>query len=177
MSMTLHVQLDSYLDCSVDDEPQWYERGRRWVEVGVEEANSLRQHEHRCSRALLCQFISDRYYPETQSDMRTIQLSNHHYFDRWIDVRVHNWDWYYVVQHWNPQVVERLFQLTPQKLRHAYKGLAQEQASCDPLERWYQLTQFVSVREREGLKGDAVKAETLRSAAHMLRCFSLIEKS
>lgn len=94
--------------------------------------------------------------------MRTIQMANHHYSDRWIDVRSRDWDWYEVVRRWDPQVVESLFGLTPEKLEHAYKGLAGEQASCDPLQRWYQLIQFVSVREREQLKGAASRAETLR---------------
>jgi len=65
--------------------------------------------------------------------------------------------------------VECLFDLTPEKLRHAYQGLAVSQAHCDPLERWYQLTQFVNIQLREKLKGDALRAETLRSGAHMLR--------
>jgi hypothetical protein len=129
----------------------------------------LREHEFRRSRGLLCQFISDRYYPCTQTDMRTIQQPNHHYWDRWIDVRSRDWDWYEVVQRWDPEFVEQLFQLTPEKLRKAYNGLAREQASFDPLSRWYQLVQFVSVRERENLRGAALRAETLRSGAFMLR--------
>jgi hypothetical protein len=168
-AMTLHVQLDSYLDCSNGEEPQWQERGRHWMEIVAQEANILRKHEYRRSRGLLCQFISNRYYPETQGDMRTVQLANHRYSDRWVNVGARDWDWYEVVQRWKPQVVERVFQLTPEKLKHAYRGLAGEQAGCDPLERWYQLTQFVSLREREQLKGAALRAETLRSGAQMLR--------
>jgi hypothetical protein len=47
--------------------------------------------------------------------------------------------------------------------------LASAQAHIDPLERWYQLVQFVPVRERDKLKSDALCAETLREGAHMLR--------
>jgi hypothetical protein len=62
-----------------------------------------------------------------------------------------------------------LFGLTRENLKHAYEGMAVSQANCDPLEHWYQLVQFISVSERRKLKGDALKADTLRAAAHMLR--------
>ena len=119
--------------------------------------------------ALLCQFISNRYYPATQGNQRTIQVPQPWYSDAWIIVNARDWKWYEVVRNWKARETERLFDLTPAKLRHAYKGLAVSQAHYDPLEKWYQLVQFVKLRERENLKGDALRAETLRSGAHMLR--------
>ena len=74
-----------------------------------------------------------------------------------------NWDWNEYVRDWKPHQTERLFQLTREKLRGAYNGLAIAQENCDPLAPWYQLIQFVSVSERRNLKGDALRAETLRA--------------
>ncbi len=143
-SMTLHVQLDFYLDRSAEEDIDWSNNAGNWMRHAEGSLKSLRTHGYRRSVALLCQYISNRYYPKTQGDQRTIQG-------------------------WNPQTVERLFDLTPEKLRHAYTGLAVQQAHCDPLQHWHQLVQFVSVHERKRLKGDALRAETLRSGAHMLR--------
>lgn len=168
-SMTLHVQLDSYLDRSAEEDIDWLKNAGNWMRYAESSLESLRIHRYRRSVALLCQYISNRYYPKTQSDQRTIQFGSNSFSDQWISVSGIRWDWYEEVQGWNPQTVERLFDLTPEKLRHAYTGLAVQQAHCDPLEHWNQLTQFVSVRERTRLKGDALRAETLRSGAYMLR--------
>jgi len=48
-----------------------------------------------------------------------------------------------------------------------------DQARCDPIEHWYQLTQFISIQERRKLKGDALRAETMRAGAQMLRLLNL----
>jgi hypothetical protein len=167
--MTLSVQLDSYLESSIKEMIDWDKNGKRWLELTRLHADSLRTHEYRRAVALLCQFISNRYYPHTQGNQRTIHVSPRHSSDSWTLVNALDWDWYDVVRTWKPHEAERLFELTPSKLCHAYKGLAVSQAYCDPLERWYQLTQFVKFRERERLKGDALRGETLRSGAHMLR--------
>lgn len=168
-SMTLLLQIDGFLDPAVPQPPNWERQGKSWLEYGTKAMESLRPHEYRRSKALLCQFISERYYPQTQGDQRTIQVSQRHYSDRWISVSGHDRDWQKFAQSWDPHVAERLFKLTPQKLRHAYEGLALSQTHCDPLQNWYQLVQFVSLSQREKLKGEALKAETLRAGAHMLR--------
>lgn len=169
MEMTLQVQLDSYLDRNEDQSIDWQKNGESWMQHAGSRVESLRTHEYRRSVALLCQFVSDRYFPNTQGDQRTIRVGGGHYSDQWISVNGIGWNWREVVQSWNPQTAERLFDLTRNKLHHAYNGLAVAQAHCDPLQRWYQLIQFVDVGERAKLKGDALKAETLRAGAHMLR--------
>ena len=83
----------------------------------------------------------------------------------------HGWDWRRASREWDAEAAASFYGLTPEKLHHAYEGLAIAQAHCDPIERWYELTQFISVSERERLKGAALRAETLRGAAHMLRRF------
>lgn len=170
-SVTLPVFLDDFLEHAADDEPDWNKCGKSWLKFVRDRASNLRIHEYRRSAALLCQYISDRYYPKTQGNQRTIQVPQGPYFhsDPWIRVYARDWNWDAVVRKWNPKKAERLFKLTPEKLRHVFEGMSVSQAHRDPLEKWYQLVQFVSVRERKTLKGDALFAETIRSGAHMLR--------
>ncbi|MBX3302576.1 MAG: hypothetical protein KF693_10205 [Nitrospira sp.] len=167
--MTLHVKLDAYLDRDKEDAIDWTKNSGVWMRHAEGMAETLRTHEYRRGVSFLCQYISNWYYPRTQGDQRTIQIGAGSFLDRWISINGHGWNWHEKVKDWKPQTAERLFDLTPEKLRHAYDGLAGEQEHCDPLQHWYQLMQFISVRERARLKGDALRAETLRSAAHMLR--------
>jgi len=168
-TMTLQLQLDAYLDHNGEESIDWQKNGKSWMQHAENGSESLRTHEYRRSVALLCQFVSNRYYPKTQGDQRTIRAGGSTYSDCWIFVDSHDWNWSEEARSWNPKTAERLFSLTPKKLRHTYNSLAIAQGDCDPLERWYKLTQFVSVGERAKLKGDALRAETLRAGAHMLR--------
>ena len=167
--MTLQVQLDGFLDREDGNPIDWQKNGTRWMEYTKQSASGLRDHEYRRAIALLCQQISNRYYPQTQGDMRTRRISGQPLSDRWIWVNSLNWDWGEEAGRWDPKKIEQFYRLTPEKLRHAYETLAIAQAHCDPIEHWYQLTQFISLHERERLKDDALKAETLREGAHMLR--------
>ena len=168
-NMTLSMQMDSFLEVAETSEVDWNQKGKQWLKLFMKSADVLRDHEYRCSQALLCQFISNRYYYHTQGNQRTIQMSHGFLEDQWIRVDAMNWDWNEYVRRWKPGRTERLFQLTREKLRGAYDGLAIAQENCDPMAPWYQLIQFVSVSERRKLKGDALRAETLRAGAHMLR--------
>ena len=141
-------------------------------------ADPLSMDEHAFSVALLCQFVSNRYFPMSQTDQRTMCIRGGRYSDCWIEVGDSNFkqDWHAVTPHWydkakqwQPRDAERLFRLTSEKLFNAYEYLALEQASYDPLAKWYQLIQFVSVSERSELKGYPLWAETLRVGAQMLR--------
>lgn len=167
--MTLRVELDSYLDQDEARITDWQRTGERWMRYAEAGLESTRGDEFRNSLALLCQYISNRYYPKTQGDQRTIQVGGGRFGDHWISINGHDWDWSEYARNWDPHETEQLFELTPKKLRHAYETLAMAQAHSDPLERWYQLTQFIKLSERKRLKGDALRAETLRAGAHMLR--------
>lgn len=168
--MTLSVSMDGFLETSETQKIDWNKSGEQWMEIFRDMVSILRNHEYRRSRALLCQFISNRYYPHTQGDQRTIQTPYLNCnLDKWTILNLINWDWNKHARNWKPYRTERLFQLTPEKLRHAYEGLAVAQKDCDPIAHWYQLIQFISVSERRRLKDNALKAETLRAGAHMLR--------
>ena len=84
--MTLQVQLDGFLDREDGNPIDWQKKGIRWMEYTEQSASSLRDHEFRRAIALLCQHISNRYYPQTQSDMRTRRTSRGHSSDRWVSV-------------------------------------------------------------------------------------------
>lgn len=85
-----------------------------------------------------------------------------------MEVRGNGWDWELYASAWKPALAEKLFDLTPARLRHAYEALSRQQSWDDPLENWYQLVQFVSPRQRDRLKGSALGAETMRAGALML---------
>lgn len=168
-ALTLQLHLDGYLDREDGKPIDWQKNGTRWMEHAEQIASTLSEHQFRRAIALLCQHISNRYYPHTQSDMRTRRTRGGYSSDPWVSVNALKWDWETEARRWDPKETEKLYGLTPEKLRHAYETLAIAQARCDPIEPWYQLTQFISLREREKLKGDALMAETLRAGAHMLR--------
>ena len=167
--LTLHLRLDSFLDAGEGRDIDWQALGSRWLSLARDSAAGLRNHEYRRAVALLCQHISNRYFPQIQTDMRNIEIPSGHFSDRWIVINALHWDWEQEARLWDPKKTEKLYDLTPEKLRHAYSSLAMGQARCDPIERWYQLTQFISVHERKKLKGDALRAHTMRAGAHMLR--------
>jgi len=168
--MTLQVNLDLYLDQNEEKNIDWRKNGENWMQYAASSLEILQTLKYRRSVALLCQFISNRYYPNTQGDQRMTQVrSKFIYSDQWIRVINSDYNWYEEIRNWNPKAVERLFELSPENLLHAFETLAIAQRSCDPLEHWYQLTQFVCVSGRKKLKGDALRAETSRAGAEMLR--------
>ncbi|HVI60424.1 MAG TPA: hypothetical protein VM619_16340 [Luteimonas sp.] len=167
-AMTLHVRMDSYLEgagSNAVDGKQF----QLWVKRFKELQEISRTHTYRPAIALLCQYISNRYYPNAVGDQRTVRVGGGFYCDRWLSVEGHSWSWDEEVRGWDPKKVEKIFDLTPEKLKHAYQSLARVQRSVDPIVNWYPLVQFVSVDKRRRLKGTALQAETLREGALMLR--------
>jgi len=171
-SMTLHVHLDSYIDGPAS-ERNWSGRKDDWLQHTKSMVETSRSHTYRPSVALLCQYISNRYYPSALGDQRMIRVGGSTSWDQWLSVGDHRWDWEEEARKWDPKRAELLFQLTPQKLKHAYEMLASGQSFVDPLARWYPLVQFVSIDERRRLKGAALQADTLREGALMLRSLYL----
>jgi hypothetical protein len=165
--MTIRVQLDWHIGSGKST--NWKERADEWVSFARAGAESGKVHEFRRALALLCQYISNRYYPQTQGDQRTINVSMGFFSsDDWISIHYHDWNWRKEALGWNPKRTEELFELDPKKLRHAYEALSVAQSHADPLEAWYQLVQFISIEQRKRLKGSALRAEVLRAGAFML---------
>ncbi|TGG90206.1 MAG: hypothetical protein ERJ67_11210 [Aphanocapsa feldmannii 277cV] len=165
--LTLQLSLE---DPFLEESSHWQEMGTRWVNRTQHRVATMRNRPHpRPAVALLCQHISNRYYPYTQSDMRQYEVRKSSLFDAWISINDHAWDWKEEMRNWDPRTIENLYGLTQKNLCEAYSNLAIDQASCDPIEHWYQLTQFIAIDERRKLKGAALQAETLRAGALMLR--------
>ena len=112
--------------------------------------------------AALCQFISDRYYPKTQTDLRRITVPDG--IGGWP-----SWDWFAYSRAWKAAHVVEAFDITAHKLKNLYEFMARQWSHLDPLEKWVALTQFVSVDRRKQLKGDALYGQTLLEMAQMLR--------
>jgi phage tail protein X len=112
----------------------------------------------------ICQVISDRYYPNTQSDERHINVSEGGLYFR-------GWNWYEHACEWNGPDVAELLNLEKDALRGRYERVARAYRYSDPLENWHGLIRFVSVEKRKKLKGDALKAQAFGEMAKMLRLF------
>ena len=111
-----------------------------------------------------CQIISNRYFPETQSDRRTIQVSVPSY-------SYTNWDWFEYCRNWNAKAVLNDLGMTIGELKSLHELVVANAKSVDPLKHWYGLISFVSVDQKKKLKGTALLAQTLYSMEHMLRLF------
>ena len=167
---TRSVELDTLLDDSPSAADLLRKRTASWLAEAQQSVLPREDRDSRFAMALLCQAISNRYYPSTQGDQRRIRMRGHGTgADRWIALDRRNWDWQSYCRTFDPRQIERRFALTPARLQHAYETLALNQSWVDPLEHWYPLVQFVALDERERLKGDALLAQTIRDGALMLR--------
>ncbi len=111
----------------------------------------------------ICQIISNRYFPVTQSDRRTITLSTpFHYRD---------WDWHDYCRNWDAKAVLADVGISIDELKNLQENLSLRAKFSDPLERWYDLISFFAVGRKKKLKGDALLAQTLYSMEHMMRLF------
>lgn len=166
----LTVQLEKFVHAPKFDARAWSKIGRQLFKIYETRNRVDGTRLFRPTIDALCQYISDRYYPHTQTNMRSMLMSSGGFsFDEWTITNSRKWEWEDYARSWNPKETEETFGLTSAKLKHAYKALAGQQSQVDPLSSWYKLVQFVSPRERGRLKGPALAAETMRSGALMLR--------
>jgi len=139
-----------------DLKPNLSSFARRVAESGLQ--NDL------ASIGAICQLISDRYYPKTQSDERHITVSDG-------GMHFRNWNWYEYARNWDAPALAKLLDVEKASLRTCYEQVARAYRHVDPLEQWQELVRFVSVDKRKKLKGDALKALALGEMAKMLRLF------
>lgn len=119
--------------------------------------------------AVLGQYISDAYYPRSLSDQRTIRVSYPSHHSHWMMFDSNSWDWNVHLSTWRPDRLIDLFELDRQSLPSVYRNLAATTRDCDPLWNWASLIRFVSPLKRDQLRGDALRAQTLRQLAEMIR--------
>lgn len=114
--------------------------------------------------ATICQIISNRYYPETKSDNRTMQISGDffHYPE---------WNWHEYSRSWNAKSVLEEIGLEKEELKTLHDIVAHEAKNLDPLENWYELISFISVNMKEKLKGNLLFMQELWGMEKMIRLF------
>jgi hypothetical protein len=111
----------------------------------------------------VCQILSNRYYPKTQTDRRTINLS--------VPSHYHNWDWHTYCRNWKAGDVLQDLGVSIDDLKKLQEVLSLDAKFSDPMERWYGLISFVSLDEKKRLKGKALLAQLIYSMEHMIRLF------
>ena len=131
----------------------------RWAKIVISDHQKNKNAAE--AAADICQAISNRYFPETQSDRRTIRISG--YYD--------HRTWEECCRKWDTKAVLTNIGISTEKLRHLQERVAIDARFADPLEHWYGLISFVSVDQKEKLQDKALLAQTLYSMEHMLRLF------
>lgn len=112
---------------------------------------------------IICQVLSNRFFPKTQTDGRTINLS--------ISGHYHGWDWYKYCRQWNSNSILADLGLSKEKIKNLHQLLSMDARWTDPLEHWYGLVNFVSLEKKKKLKGKALLAQLIYSMEFMLRLY------
>jgi hypothetical protein len=148
---------DGTLSTHLDD---LADRFAAWAKEAVDGKDQPR---FRRPYGLFAQLISDRFYPQTQSDGRLITISQ--------DGSFHGWDWDVYARDWTPDAVKSLFGMDQKASEQIASQTAAEAHMSNPMDAWRDLTQFIAMERRKQLKGKALYAETLSEMARMHRLF------
>jgi hypothetical protein len=112
---------------------------------------------------IICQVLANRFFPETQTDRRTINISTPNHY--------HNWDWDKYCRNWDPNSILKDLGLAINDIKKNHQLLSSDAQCVDPLERWYGLVSFVSLGQKKKLKGKALLAQLIYSMEHIVRLF------
>ncbi|MDA2916225.1 hypothetical protein MYX64_05205 [Nitrospinae bacterium AH_259_B05_G02_I21] len=150
--------LVSYSD---EDFEQLKRRASDWAKMAIShyQENGIRGE----AAPALCQILSNRYFPKTQSDKRYIKLS--------CSTPYHEWDWDEYCRNWDAKSVLADIDISIDAVEQLHRLVTINARSVDPLKRWYELISFVSVEEKKKLHGNALLAQTLYSMEQMIRLF------
>lgn len=111
--------------------------------------------------SFLCQCISNRYFPHTQSDMRTITIR----------MATDDWNWYEYRKLFNPADFGNKLGISCEDIKSLHGQLSSQASHIDPLEDWHDLVIFTKLDKRSKLKGDAFLAQQFYAMELMLRMF------
>jgi len=114
--------------------------------------------------ALICQIISNRYYPKTQSDRRSIHFYQSMDYSR-------DWNWETFARKWKPKQSLTEIGIDEKQLKEIHSDIALYAKDVDPLEYWYDLVSFISLDKKKYLKDKALLARELYSMECMIRLF------
>ena len=131
-------------------------------------SNIISKQKEHVSRNLIipfiCQVLSNRYFPLTQTDGRRIKLTLHGFHSD-------EWDWYEYSKKWDPEKILSDLKMKPDEIKNLHDQLLHKAFSIDPLEKWYELVNFISIDKKEKLKDKALLAQTIYSMGNTLRFF------
>lgn len=113
--------------------------------------------------ANMCQIISNRYFPGTQSDRRTINIS--------YPTHYHDWSWGAYCRNWDAKKEFLKMGIDEEKIKKYQEIMSARARYRDPLENWHDLVQFISLDKKKRLKRDALLAQTFYAMEMMLRLF------
>ena len=114
---------------------------------------------------LICQIISNRYNPETQTNRRTIRVPGHSFNSN------SHMDWVECCRKWDVKKIFKDMNIPIKEIKKIHGILSFDAKNSDPLANWYDLIRFVSVNKKNKLKDKALIAQTIYSMEHMLRLF------
>lgn len=112
----------------------------------------------------LCQVISNRYFPSTQSNRRTFTVSTP-------VLSKGEWDWFAFRRSWDVKAALADLGLSAEELKTTHEHLRRKAKHIDPLEHWYDIVSFVSVDQRKRLKDKAALAQAMYAQEMMVRLF------
>jgi len=113
---------------------------------------------------LICQVLSNRYFPLTQTDGRRIKVTSHGF-------RSDEWDWFEYCRKWEPEKILSDLEMNSEYIKDLQSQLLHKAFFIDPIEKWYELVDFISIDKKERLKDNALLAQTIYSTEKMLRFF------
>lgn len=154
---TNHLNRQISAEFWIQDPEKWASSVTKWAQ---EMLSFAEKHFFRYDISILCQVLSNRYYPLTQTNQRYFTISAPHY-----------WDWYEFCNQWEPNKTLQELSVEPADIRKAWEMLVMDAKHCDPMEQWYSLITFTSTEKRTKLKGNALRAQTWYTMEHMLRLF------
>jgi hypothetical protein len=111
----------------------------------------------------VCQIISNCYFPKTQTDKRTINISYPSHY--------HEWSWEDYCHKWDAKSELLKMGITEEKIKKYQEIMYLRARSYDPLENWHDLVQFISLEKKKRLKGKALLAQTFYAMEMILRLF------
>lgn len=144
-----------------EDAGKWFERRQKWAAETLEYAAEV-QTPH-FDTVIVCQAIASRYFFPTQTDGRTISVSD--------PESPKKPNWYEYCRAWDPQRALKLLGLRIDEIREYHKIVSAAASFLDPLADWYDLVSLVAVEAKKRLKGAAFLAQVFYSMEHMLRLF------
>ncbi|NJD52526.1 MAG: hypothetical protein FIB07_06610 [Candidatus Methanoperedens sp.] len=157
-----HIGFEWWVDYDIETINKLIENISSWSKLTID---SLKKNGIRGEKAvIICQIISNRYFPLTQSDKRTIQVPGYDKF-------YHYKNWHEYCRNWDAKKVLLDIGIGIDELKHLQELTATYANDIDPLEIWYDLINFVSIEKKKKLKGKALFAQTLHSMEKMLRFF------